>query len=210
VKKIVCPSCGLVNLEKFVTFPFCAACGAHLPEKEPTKFRSFLVQPVKPLYWALSVSFGLAILAISALGIALETRDRSEKSLLIYAQTPRRVAEDGLIYSSFTLDTIEEYPTNTFSDVRLRFAKETLQRFELVAFIPPPSRRERFGSGQYYLWPKLKRAEAVKIVLAPKNTGDLPFRFMVYARDHLPLQARNAITVSKEDLARRASMSKNK
>jgi hypothetical protein len=210
VKKVVCPSCGLVNLEKFVTFPFCAACGGHLPEKEPSKLWSILSQPVKPAYWVLSVGFGLAILAVSAIGIVVETRDRSDKSLLIYAQIPRRVSEDGLIYSSFTLDSIEEYPASTFSDVRLRFTQETLKRFEVVAFVPPPIKRENYGSAKYYFWPKLKRSEAVKIVLAPKTTGELPFRYMVYARGHIPLQARNSISVTRDDLARRASVRKNK
>ena len=210
MKKVVCPSCGLVNLEKFVTFPFCAACGAHLPEKEPSKFRVFLTRPVKPLYWALSVGFGISILAFVALRIAIETRDRTEKSLLIYSQIPRRVAPDGFIYSSFTLDTTDEYPSATFADVRLRFAKETLQKFELVTITPQPTTRESFGSGQYYFWPNLKRAEAVRIVLVPKTTGDLPFRFMVYAKDHLPLQARNSILVTKPDLAKHTRMSENK
>ncbi len=150
------------------------------------------------------------MLAFVALRIAIETRDRTEKSLLIYSQIPRRIAPDGFIYSSFTLDTVEEYPNATFADVQLRFARDTLQKFELVTITPPPATRESFGSGQYYFWPSLKRAETVRIVLIPKTTGNLSFRFMVYAKDHLPLQARNTIRVTKQDLAKHNNTSKNK
>jgi len=63
VKKIVCPRCGAVNLEKFVTFPHCAGCSALLPLWGDAPARagaSLLRRPLRVGFWMSLVGLALA------------------------------------------------------------------------------------------------------------------------------------------------------
>src|SRR4051812_46704285 len=105
MKKVLCLTCGLVNLDKFTTYPHCAACGTRLPEKPAPRWRTFWTQPVRPFYWATAVGIGVAILGVGAAGVVSDTRDTNARLLVVYLQVPRAPAQNGLLSVRFTLDS---------------------------------------------------------------------------------------------------------
>ena len=203
MKKIVCASCGLVNLEKFVSYPHCAACGALLvTREEPTKWRAVWRRPVRPLFWMLAVGGGLAALGWAIASVARETRERGDKPLLVYAQVARALAPDGTAGAVFTLDSAEENPDATFQSVRLRLSRETQRDFVVVSLLPQPQLTETLGSGIYYGWSELPRGTSLRLMLRARalgasKSGALRVRASVMAANHAPFEVRAMVDAAK-------------
>ena len=194
MKRIVCEACGLVNLEKFVSFPHCAACGARLPQRPPARWRTFWRRPVPTLYFALAIGGGLSALAWGVISIARETRERTGKSLLVYSRLPRAVAAGQTGVASFTLDSAEENPDAKFTGVQLRLGRQTLQDLSVVAVKPPPQTIEVRGSGRYYIWDSLPRGARVQLLFrARQPSGKLRLRTALGATDYVPFEARATV-----------------
>ena len=199
MKKVVCARCGLVNLDKFVSFPHCAACGALLPQQKPPKWRTLWRQPVKPLYWMLAVGSGLALLGLAIASIARETRAIGDKPLLVYAQIPRDVAPGQTVTAQFTLDSPLENPDDNFERVSLRLNRETQRDFSVQAVQPTPTAIERRGRGYYYLWDALPRNTAIKLALLPrskrlKTGGVLQLHATLWAAQYQQFEVRASVS----------------
>lgn len=206
MKKVVCARCGLVNLDKFVSFPHCAACGTMLPQEAPPKWRKFWRRPVRPFYWMLAVGSGLGLLGLAIASIARETRVSGDKPLLVYTQIPRDIGAGQNVTAQFTLDSALENPDDSFERVSLRLNHETQHDFLVIAIKPPPTLTESRGRGRYYLWDELPRNTALKLTLQPrsnvKKSGALRLHATLWAASYEQFEVRaNIITVSANSAA---------
>ena len=168
MKKVVCAQCGLVNLDKFVSFPHCAACGALLPQQAPPRWRRALRRPVKPIYWMLAVSSGLGLLGLAIASIARETRSIGDKPLLVYAQIPRDARAGQTVTAQFTLDSAQENADDSFERVSLRISRITQNQFVIVSVRPTPDSTSMRGTGRYYQWDELPRNSAIRLSISPR------------------------------------------
>ena len=195
MKKVVCARCGLVNLDKFVSFPHCAACGALLPQQAPPRWRKVWRRPVKPIYWMLAVGSGLGILGLAIASIARETRFIGDKALLVYARIPREVAFGQTVTAQFTLDSALENPDNTFENVSLRLSRVTQNEFVIVKVQPAPASTGMRGVGMYYEWDELPRNSAIQLSLSPraKKTGILQLHATLWAAQYQQFAVRATI-----------------
>lgn len=198
MKKIVCPQCGLVNLEKFVSFPHCAACGARLPtpESPPARWRTLWKRPVKTLYVALTVGAGLGALALGVVSLSRETRQRSGRPFVVYARIPRELAPGKVGVASFTLDSAEENPDARFQGVQFNLSRETLREIIVVSFQPAPNLSELRGHTRYYIWESLPRGSALRLSFKPRVQSDvLHLRATLWATGYAPFEARSTIQI---------------
>ena len=195
MKKVVCPQCGLVNLDKFVSFPHCAACGALLPQQAPSKWRAVWRRPVRPLYWMLAVGSGVGMLGLAIASLVREARDNGDKPLVVYAQIPRDVAPGQTVTAQFTLDSALENPEASFNRVSLRLSRETQRDFVTVTVQPTPVAIEMRGSGRYYLWNNLPRNTALQLALTPRSDarGVLRLHAAVWAAEYKQFDVRASL-----------------
>lgn len=196
MKKIVCPQCGLVNLEKFVSFPHCAACGARLsaPQSQPARWRTMAKRPVKTLYVALAVGAGLGALAVGVIQLSRETRQRAGRPLLVYTQVPRSLASGAVGVATFTLDSAEENPDSQFAGVQLNLSRQTLREIIVVSIQPTPELTEARGHTRYYIWESLPRGSVLRLGFKPRAAkGELHLRATLWATGYAPFEVRSTI-----------------
>ncbi len=198
MKKVVCAQCGLVNLDKFVSFPHCAACGTLLPVEAPPRWRRVWRRPVRPLYWMLAVGSGLGMLGLTIAGIARESRTDGAKPLLVYAQIPREAATGQTVTAHFTLDSAQESPDDNFERVSLRLGHQTRRDFVIVGVQPAATSIELRGRGRYYLWDELPRNTAIKLALRPRakaaGAGELlQLQATIWAAQYQQFEVRSTI-----------------
>ena len=207
MKKVVCARCGLVNLDKFVSFPHCAACGALLPAQASSQWRTLWRRPVKPHYWMLAVGSGLAALGLAIAGIARETSAGGDKPLLVYTQIPRTFAPGQTLTVQLTLDSALEPPDDNFERVSLRLSQQTQRDFSDIRVQPAPSAIERRGRGSYYLWNTLPRNSALKIVLTPRpQSGALQLQATLWAARYQQFEVRANIAKASNKVGERAEI----
>ena len=196
MKKVVCAQCGLVNLDKFVSFPHCAACGALLPREARPKWRRFLRRPVRPLYWMLAVGSGLALLGLAVASIERETRTVNNKPLAVYSQLPRVIAPGQTINARFTLDSAQENPDDEFKSVSLRLSRATQNNFVLVLVQPAPTTIETRGRGLYYLWEELPRNTTLKLDFKPRVSKKVAqLQVTLWAANYRHFEVRSSVEI---------------
>lgn len=198
MNKIVCGVCGLVNLEKFVTFPHCAGCGAHLPEATPAAV-GFWRRPVHAPMWASVI--GLCCVALGVLGLAItrETRRAEEKPLVVYVALPHQVSLGQNAVLQLTLDTVEgdsNASSAPFQAVRLRLPGQTFSDFRLLSISPPPTSRSAAGSGRYFLWNELRRDQPIRLLVRPRRSGERRLGLMLSARGFSSFEMRRTLSVT--------------
>ncbi|PQV63408.1 hypothetical protein B1R32_11263 [Abditibacterium utsteinense] len=197
MKKVVCPACGLINLEKFVTFPHCAACGALL-SGESAPHTTVWKRPVSAPLWAMIL--GLCCAGLGVLGIltARETRRVEEKQLLAYVGLPRRMTVgrvSGLRISLDTTDADAVASAAPFEDVRLRFPRALFGDFVLLSISPVPDAVTSQGSGRYFHFSRLARDQPLGVLLRPLRAGTHHLSMTLNARECLPLELRGTFQV---------------
>lgn len=205
MKKVVCPACGLINLEKFVTFPHCAGCGATLSE-QPVPRVSVWRRPVSAPLWATILGLCCAGLGVIGILTARETRRVEQNQLRAYVQLPRHVVVGRLTWIRIALETRDlDFPPGQdnaapFEDVRLRFPRALLQSFALVKVQPIPDAITNAGSGRYFYFRRLSREQTLGILLRPRRAGTQRMELTVNARECLPLQLRGIFEVDPAPL----------
>lgn len=201
MKKVVCPACGLINLEKFVTFPHCAACGARLSGESAPR-TTVWKRPVSAPLWA--TILGLCCAGLGVLGIltARETRRVEPKPLRAYVQLPRRLTVGQKSWLRIAIETTDADATRgaesaaPFEDVNLRFPRELLENFALVLISPKPDAIRSAGSGRYFSFRRLEREQSLGILLRPRRAGTQRMSLTIDARNCLPLELRGIFEVS--------------
>lgn len=182
MKKIRCARCSVVNLEGFVSFPNCVACGARLEigaeEKLPLWQR-----PLRTAVWASLL--GAAIL-ISALVVANGLRHDYENKERIVVLTPRQTqvrAGDpfDMVLRIEALDVNQPQNEDALHGVRLRVATNTFQRFQLLKMEPQPDETFEVGRASYFSYQSLKRGSQITLTLRALRLGRQQFTARVYS-----------------------------
>lgn len=199
MNKVVCESCGLVNLDKFVTFPHCAGCGAHLPQTIPAAV-GFWRRPLHAPMWATII--GLCCVGLGVLGLAVtrETRRIEEKSLVVYAGVPHRMSLGQNAVLRLQLDTVEGdlgASSAPFEAVRMRLSGQTFRDFEVLSISPRPDSRSVAGSGRYFLWNELGLDQPIRLLVRPRRNGELRLALMLTARDFSHFEMRRSVTAAR-------------
>ncbi|MBW3634902.1 MAG: hypothetical protein KY445_00375, partial [Armatimonadetes bacterium] len=197
--------------DKFVTFPHCAGCGAHLPQVAPQTV-GFWRRPVRAPMWATVI--GLCCVALGVLGLAVtrETRRVEEKPLVVYAAVPRRISLGQNAVVRLQLDTVEGdsgASSAPFEAVRLRLPGQTFRDFAVLSISPPPVSRSIAGSGRYFMWDELSLEQPISLLVRPRRSGELRLGLMLSARDFSPFEMRRSVTVVRTVTRRTAPVVPN-
>jgi len=151
MKKIVCPSCGKVNFEAFVTYPHCAECGALLPDAKEAEPKSFWRRPVGTLWWISLL--GAAAVAVAISITLLGHTEVEQDQLLVYGTLQRHMHVGSQTVMQLTLDTVAEgnvLRKPSLRNVELRIPSQLLNDWTLVSIEPSPKSTFKRGNGNYY------------------------------------------------------------
>ena len=199
MRKIPCPRCGAINLEKFVTFPHCANCGTLLPSQEvPAQPRHAWQRSLKPLLW-------IAVLGCATLGLVLaaalfEGTPEEDGQIVIYGQSSRATQVGHLMSTQFTVDTIDAAAPrdgNTLKAVKLRLPRDFFDRFDFVALDPLPDEVTTRGSGRYFSYEVLPRETRLQLTARARHPGRYRLPIKIYAADYSPGEYRTTIVVEQ-------------
>lgn len=204
MKKVLCPTCGLMNLDRFITFPHCAGCGTRLPEIAPPRMIDFWRRPLGAPMWATII--GLCCVGIGVVGASI-SRDTSavpERQLVVYAQVQRQMQlgeHAALLLALDTTEADENANVRSFEDVRVRLARSTLQSFELGAISPKPDAQRESGSGKYLIFHQLGRDQSIRLGIRARRSGEQKITLSLYVRDFSPFEVRNMVNVTRPSRA---------
>jgi hypothetical protein len=186
MQKIRCPRCGVVNLEKFLTYPRCAGCGSTLPAPAtaPAPFwkRSFGAQLWIPF-------LGVALVALVAMASLLTPPEEDKAQLLIYGNAARRVAVEQTVILTMTLDAVAQTRLQHRSDlqnVKLRLPQALFKDFAFVALEPAPDETLKTNGGRYFQYASLPRESTLRLRLYARRAGRYRVRADFYADDYAP------------------------
>jgi hypothetical protein len=200
MKKIRCPNCAVVNLEKFVTYPHCAGCGTLLTEKEPRKPRwAAWKRPLGPILWATVV--GGAVVAVVAALMLLSAKPVVFGRFDVTWEVQRRVSAGSTISMSLGLNTIDTRRISAFKDVTLRLDQDFLRDFPVVAFSPTPRSQSRLGKGIYFVFGTLPREQQISVKLRATRIGRHKMRASISAEGQEPDSYQAMISVGPNGAA---------
>jgi len=182
LKKIRCARCSVVNLEGFVSYPYCAACGALLAT-DTEETLPLWRRPIRTAVWASLLGVAILVLAIIA---ANGLRHDVENEAGIIVLTPReaqvRAGEPFMIQLRVeAMDPAGHYSEEPLRGVRLRIVRKTLQRFQLVQLMPQPDQEYIVGPARYFTYEKLERGTNVTLVLRALRLGRQQFAARLYS-----------------------------
>jgi hypothetical protein len=201
MKKIVCPSCGKVNFEAFVTFPQCAECGALLPDAQELEPQSFWRRPVGTLWWISLL--GAAAVAVAVAVTLLGHAEIEQDQLLVYGILQRHLHVGSQTVMQLTLDTVSEgnvLRKPTLENVELRIPHELLKSWTLVSMEPPPKSIYKRGNGTYYRLGDLEVNTVIFLTWRAREAGDYRFTLNIFADNHEPVRFVAAAKVDKEKI----------
>lgn len=198
--KTVCPRCGLVNLDRFVTFPHCAGCDALLPA---APVASVWQRSLNAPLWATLIGLCCAGVGVVGLSIARETRPTEQRALVVYGQMPQQIELRQLCAVQLTLDTTDSQPSSgglssrgaPLEDVRLRVPRAVREAFVLTMVSPPSETRAATGSGHYFIWSQLPRNQTLRVWLRPRRAGTQRVALSLFVRDYKPFEFRAWVRV---------------
>lgn len=196
MKRIRCPQCSIVNLEKFVTFPHCAGCGALLPTTGEGEAVPSYRRPLQPLLWAIIIGMPTLclLLALVRFDVATEAMGR----VLIYGRIPRVTRAGRRIEAVLTIDAINDIThrtPRTLQSVTVRVPLKFLKSFRVVEVLPPPEKVIVSDKGRYFCYSELATNSDVHIVFEAVDPGTHIFDAMVYANDHAVADYRVGVIV---------------
>lgn len=204
MRKIHCPHCAVVNLEKFVTYPHCAGCGALLTKDAPPRPNWIAWRrPLGPILWATV----LCCAAAGAVGAAMMLRRPAVLGqMVVYGQTMRRVPVSGTLRLSLTMDAIggSARENSLLETVTVRFDKAFLQNFSLIEIDPAAQSETGLGSGQYFVFEQLPREKQIDFQFKALRAGRYKLRAQVSADSQLPTDyVANVIVAPKKPVPKK-------
>ena len=197
MKKIRCPHCWVINLEKFVSFPHCAGCGALLTDESRPKPRSAAwLRPVGPFLWATIVG-GFVATAVGGLMYFSSHSVPAPQQLVIYSARTFTTYVGGKFAPIFNFDVIDRRTRDSgFKRVSVRFDTAFLKDFPAVSYFPPPKSIMQSGSGTYVLFDSLSREEVVRVEMKARRAGHFKMHVAVQAEGKLPYGFQSNIVVA--------------
>jgi hypothetical protein len=194
MKKVICPACGMVNLEKFVTFPHCAACGGPLAGASDAPV-AFWRRPVNALLWAMTLGLCCVGLAVAGILTARETRRYEEKTLIVYVQTPRHLKVGRACKLRLGLDAVQNTVGTdpTFQNLQLRIPLAFQKDFTLISISPAPGSRVVRGNGIYFDFGNVAREQNLALTFVPRRAGTLRLDFSLTAFEFTQFDWRSSL-----------------
>ncbi len=190
MNKVVCATCGLVNLQTFPSFPFCEACGTRLPSPRRLGWKGKLQKnrPALPIMWAIVVGAGVAILALLTVDLTRETDELDRGRLAIEAQSASDPRDPRATIWTLVLHPLNAGDKDALRGVRLRLDLKEQQRWDVSLVSPRPSQIQVLGSGRHFSWLVLPRGTEIRMRLkAPAPSSARPLRLLWRADGFEPL-----------------------
>ena len=188
MKKVRCPQCAVINLDKFVTYPHCAGCGALLPQIETSADAvSAWRRPLGPLLWATIV--GCAAIGLIAAAVLLVPQPAESGKLIVYAQTQRITQVGNTLVVRLTIDSIGDTAARddpALHGIKFRVPQEFFNKFALVSLEPRPDEVTNFGKGRYFYYGSLPRETQLRFTLRALQAGRHRLTTTIYAQQQLP------------------------
>lgn len=185
MQKIRCPRCGVVNLEKFLTYPQCAGCGSTLPAPKPAA--PYWKRPLGALLWVPLVGAVFAGL-VTATSLLISPEENNAR-VIIYGNASRRVAVNQTVVVTMTLDTVAETRLQRrapLQNVKLRLPQTLFENFAFVSLEPRPDETLKTPGGRFLQYRELPRETMLRLRLYALNPGRHRVRADFYADDHAP------------------------
>ena len=200
MQKIRCPRCGVVNLEKFLTFPQCAGCGSTLPDVKMAAV-PFWKRPLRVWLWLPLI--GGAIVGLVASASFLITPRDSEARLLVYGNASRRINLHQTVVVTMKLDAVAETRLQRrapLQNVKLRLSRSLFEDFAFVSLEPPPDEVSLTAGGRYLHYDSLPRETQLQLRLYSLKPGRHRIRADFYADDHTPINFAFTVFVAKPEI----------
>lgn len=198
MQKVVCQMCGLMNLDKFVTYPHCAGCGTRLAETAPPSNFERWKRPVGAPLWATLLGLCCAGLGYWGITITRETGRAEERQLLAYVQLPRPVyvGRDASLELTLDVSETEGRSIRSFENVRLRLPRSMFKNLAFVSAKPTPELQSE-GKGQYIVFETVNRDEPIVLTVRALRSGKIPIALDLYARDFTPFTYHSFLQVTR-------------
>lgn len=190
MKKVVCARCELVNLDTFPAFPLCEACGARLPSMRRFGWHGPLRRPTLPLVWAIVLGAGVAMLGLSSLGLARDTRRGERGTLALDGRSAPDQRDARAQIWTLILRPADANDTEPLRALRLRLSRKDEQLWHFLVLSPSPTRVQTLGSGRYFDWSALPRRASFQLRLvapAPLRPDAAPLHLWWTAEGFEPL-----------------------
>lgn len=185
--KLRCPHCGVINLEKFITYPQCAGCGNTLPQQSTPSAVPFWKRPVRPVAWVSLIGICLALLIWAA--SVFQAKPESEAQIAFFGDTSRRVTVGSTVTLSLSISALGETRrerARPLRDVQLRIPLRIFQTLRYVSIEPPADRMEIIGNGRYFIYETLERDTAIRLRLRATEPGNIRVPITAYVTDYMP------------------------
>lgn len=194
MKKITCPRCGVVNLEKFVTFPHCAGCAALLPHSREPQLASIWRRPLRAGFWASLV--GLALAGVVALSFSASEPGKPQ-TLTLYARLPRHARLDEVLVCRLGLDSVrpDGRAVGVLHEVSWQLARSVEREWRVVGVSPTPDAQDTRGGRVAWLYRRWPTEERWIVHLRARGRGPRALGIIANAADHFPVQWRTTVTV---------------
>ena len=181
MKKVRCPRCLVVNLERFVTFPYCAGCGARLPvgESEAAPHPAWR-RPLGVLLW--TSLFSVTLLGLFVAVRVFEVPLSRAPDVSATGSAPRRV----VVGEAFALRLNVEAAEGTKRDatlraMQLRVLQSSLKDLIVLEIQPQPNAIVDRGRARYYEYTSFSAGDAVTLKMRATQSGhrSLQIQFLV-------------------------------
>jgi hypothetical protein len=173
----------VINLEGFVTYPYCAGCGSKLPEEQVAEHVPFWRTPVRSGVWASVV--GVALLGTILASAKVLTTTAPDDMQIVLIGTTQQFVTAG---EPFTVDMRIEAMGDTrleggtpLRKVRLRFPLKDTKRFEVLEVLPTPDDTYLSGRARYFEWKTLRQGETVSLRLRALRLNKQVLNLNIYA-----------------------------
>lgn len=186
MQKIRCPRCGVVNLEKFLTYPQCAGCGSTLPALRQSPL-PFWRRPLGASLWVSVI--GIAVIGIVIVTSFLSPSSENQAQMVIYGSTQRRIRLQQTVVVKMTIDAVGESSSQKrapLQNVKVRLPRALFKKFAFVSLEPKPNTMTSTVGGRYFQYDFLPRETTLKLRLYARSVGQQRARATVYADEHAP------------------------
>lgn len=167
---IRCPHCGVVNLSKFVTYPFCAGCGNRLPLPPPL---AFWRRSVGPQAWAFLLC-GCALCVLASVALLVSPEEMGQLTVSGDDSLYARAGEEVSLQLQVKQQGEEGAPNETvLNDLILRIPTKNKDKLGLLSVQPRPNLQYPDGTAYCYLYREFSPVNPIVLTMRPRTTGDL-------------------------------------
>lgn len=205
MKKVRCPRCYVVNLERFVTFPYCAGCGARLPTGDgEAAAHSAWRRPLGVALW--TSLFGVTLLALFAAVRVFEVPLSRTPDVSATGSAPHRVVVGDEFALRLNIEAAEGTKRNQkLRAMQLRVLQSSLEDLTLLEIQPPPDAIVDRGNARYLEYSTFSADHTVNLRLRATQPGHRSLQIQFLVENQLQSAPVFVFEVEKRDAASRAA-----